>query len=112
MKGAGRGQGPAALLAPGCTWLDRQVTFVLPAGEHHSVEAACRGIWEISRTIRSRRGEMRLSQVELAARAGLRRQTIADIETGNRWPDASSLLRVCDELALVVGVVPSTSGSP
>lgn len=100
MKGGGEGKGPAAFLSPGSSWLDSKVTFRLPPGEPASIQAACHSIWEISRAIRARRGELRLSQVDVADRAGIRRQTLADIETGTRWPDASSLLRVCSTVGL------------
>lgn len=104
MRGTGRGNGPAALLAPGYSWFDPKVAFQLPPGEPVSIEAACRSIWEISRAIRARRGELNLAQTEVADRTGVRRQTLADIETGTRWPDASSLMRICFILGLKLTV--------
>jgi transcriptional regulator with XRE-family HTH domain len=61
-------------------------------------------LWEISRQVRSRRGELGLSQFQLSISAGVRRQTVAELESGTVWPDAATLARVCSVLRLELGV--------
>lgn len=98
--------GPAALLAPGASWLsDRAgVAFEVPDRYHRSLEGACWALWEISRKIRARRGERGLSQFQLSIEAGVRRQTVSDLEAGTAWPDAATIARVCLALGLELGV--------
>lgn len=53
--------------------------------------------------VRSRRGQLGLSQLDLAERAGCNRQTIVRIETAVRSPSLDRIFLLADALELRVG---------
>lgn len=89
---AARRPGPVTYLAEGSNWMDDEVTFSVPGDR--GLEAACRAVWEISAVVRLGRGMRRWTLEKLAAEAGVRRQTVADIEQGRTWPDVETAARV------------------
>jgi DNA-binding XRE family transcriptional regulator len=90
---AARRPAPVRYLAAGCNWMDDQVTFDVPADDP-MLEPACRAVWEMSAVVRTGRGRRRWTLEKLAGEAGVRRQTIADIEQGRTWPDVATVSRV------------------
>lgn len=115
MTSSGRRRGPASYLKPGCHWLDEQVTFQVLGNSTEIwspdvLQAACLQLWEISRDIRAARGRLRLKAVDVSDAAGVRRQTLADIEMGVVWPDAVTLGRICQVLGLRLQAVSASQG--
>lgn len=89
--------GPARLLKPRTSWFDSKVVF---ATRDDNLAAASMMIWKISKVIRSRQGEMGLSNLALAEKSGVSRQTVGDVLAGTSWPDARTLGRLCNVLGL------------
>ncbi len=89
--------GPAALLKARTSWFDPKVVF---ATKDDSLEAAAMMVWKISKAIRSRQGEMGLSNTALGVKAGVSRQTVGDVLAGTSWPDARTMGRLCFVLGL------------
>jgi lambda repressor-like predicted transcriptional regulator len=94
--------GPATLLKQGSSWLDAKPTFVAKNSSH---AAAAKMNWEIARRIRAAQGERGISDSELSDRAGLRRQTVANVLMGVVWPETRTLMRICAVLELEITVV-------
>lgn len=90
---APRRPAPADYLAAGCNWMDDQVTFTVPEADP-MLEPACRAVWEMSAVVRTGRGRRRWTLEKLAGKAGVRRQTVADIEQGRTWPDVATIARI------------------
>lgn len=105
MAGSGRRQGPAALLAPGCHWLDASVSFV-HIDNSTVFDAECQQLWQIAKALREARGRRRLSVTDVADAALVRRQTVTDIELGVVWPDAVTLAKLCQAVGLRLAAVP------
>lgn len=93
---------PASFLDPTCAWMDDRVAFEVPPGDP-GLESACIAVWELSRALREARGRRGLSLSKLAISAGVRRQTVADIEAGKTWPDVATIARLCAKLGLDFG---------
>ena len=60
--------------------------------------------------IRRARKEQGLTQEELAARAGVGRPWLSELETGKRTAELGRALSVLSALGLAIRFVPSTSG--
>ena len=67
-----------------------------------------RSITDLAALVRGRRKDLRLSQDELAHRAGVSRKWIYDFEAGKPTAQFGLLLRVLDELDLALDVVPTS----
>lgn len=59
----------------------------------------------LSKVIYSARLENNMTQSELAAKSGLNRTYISDIERGKRNPSVTVLLRIADGLSLSISVI-------
>lgn len=99
----GLGGPPASFLAPGCSWMDDRVTFVVDA-DQRPLRQACETVWELSARVRSARGRRGWSMEQLAFSSGVRRQTIADIENGRAWPDTATIVRLLEPLGWKLAV--------
>lgn len=97
METSGRGVGPAGMLKKRTSWLDPKVVFVT---KDDALEAAAMSVWRITKAIRSRQGEMGLTDLALSQKAGIQRQTLAAITMGKSWPDTRTLGRICFVLGL------------
>lgn len=97
METSGRGIGPAGLLKMRTSWLDPKVVF---ATKDDALEAAAMSLWKITKIIRSKQGELGLTDLALSEKAGIQRQTLAAITMGKSWPDTRSLGRICFVLGL------------
>lgn len=100
----GPGGSPASFLAPGCSWMGEQVDFVVPARDPE-LRSACEAVWQLSASLRAARGRRGLSMSDLAAYAGVRRQTVSDIENGKAWPDVATVARLLRQLGLDLAAV-------
>lgn len=63
-------------------------------------------IADIASTVRGRRLDLGLSQDDLAARVGVSRKTINEIEVGRSAPRIGHLLAIFDALGLVIQAIP------
>jgi DNA-binding XRE family transcriptional regulator len=90
-------KGPAGLLKKGSSWLDAKAVFIT---RDDALEFAAMALWRISKKMRARQGELGMSDVALAQRAGVQRQTVAGIAMGTNWSDAVTLGRICFALGL------------
>jgi DNA-binding XRE family transcriptional regulator len=97
MQKSARGVGPAGLLKKRTSWLDPKVVFVT---KDDALEAAAMALWSISKKIRARQGELGLTDLALAEKTGIQRQTLAALTMGTSWPDARTLGRICFVLGL------------
>lgn len=67
----------------------------------------------IGRRLRTTREEQRLTQEELAARAGLQRTSVTNIERGRQHPPLHVLYSLCDALGVEVSsMLPSSAEIP
>lgn len=89
--------GPASLLKTGTSWLDARAVF---STDDRQLTEAATMLWNVSRQLRARQGEMQLSNTALSYAAGVRRQTVADVLMGAVWPDTRTLGRICSALNL------------
>lgn len=96
---ASAGGPPESFLEPGYRWLDQQVSFTAPPGDP-GLKSACTSVWHLAGEIRSRRGRLGLTVSTVASKAGIRRQTLADIEMGRSWPDVATVVRILNVLEL------------
>lgn len=103
MPKSARGVGPAGLLKRRTSWLDPKVVF---ATKDDALEAAAISLWKISKAIRARQGELGLTDLALAEKAGIQRQTLAAITMGTSWPDARTLSRIGFVLRLELVTIP------
>ena len=94
---ASAGGPPESFLEPGCRWLDQHVSFTVPPGDPR-LDSACVTVWHLAGEIRARRGRLGLTVSTVASKAGIRRQTLADIEMGRSWPDVATVARVMEVL--------------
>jgi len=94
--------GPAGLLKKGTTWLDAKVVF---ATKDDDLAAAAMMVWKISKQIRIKQGELRLSSSDLAFKAKITRQTATNIAMGTTWPDARTLGLLCSVLGLEITAI-------
>lgn len=69
------------------------------------------GILEIGEQIRRARRARKLSAVELAARAGIHRNTLLALETGKGNIELVKLFSVCGELGLELLLVPQQAAA-
>lgn len=65
-----------------------------------------RSIRDLAAAVRGRRSDLRMSQAELAARAGVSRKWIYEFEAGKPNAEVGLLLRVLDALGLTLEVIP------
>ena len=65
-----------------------------------------RSITDLAAVVHGRRKDLRLSQEELAHRAGVSRKWIYDFEAGKPTAQLGLLLRVLDELGLALDAAP------
>lgn len=63
-------------------------------------------IADIAATVRGRRIDLELSQDDLAARVGVSRKTINEIEVGRSAPRMGHLLAIFDALGLAIQAIP------
>lgn len=66
---------------------------------------------QLGSLLRRARKQMRLSQVELSEKAGLRQATISEIEAGNAGAKLDSILKVLATLKLELRIVPRSKGA-
>ncbi|MDZ4826179.1 MAG: helix-turn-helix domain-containing protein [Actinomycetota bacterium] len=66
----------------------------------------------LAAAVRGQRQELRLTQAELAARAGVSRKWVSEFEAGKPTAELASVLRVLDELGLGVDVTPVAAPRP
>jgi len=64
-----------------------------------------RAIRDVAATMRGRRTDLGLSQAELARRAGVSRKWISEFEAGNTSAEIGLVMRVLDELGIVIDLV-------
>ncbi len=67
---------------------------------------------DLAAIVKGRRKEVHLSQAELAARAGVARKSISELEAGKSRPALGLLLRVLEQLDLVLDVQRAPSRRP
>ncbi len=70
-----------------------------------------RTIRDMAATVRGRRTDLKLSQAELAQRAGVSRKWISEFEAGKATAEFGLVLRVLDELGLVLDVAGEDTGA-
>jgi HTH-type transcriptional regulator / antitoxin HipB len=61
---------------------------------------------DLAAVVRGRRLELGLTQAAVAARIGLSRKWVSDVETGRTSPETGAVLRLFDGLGLVLQAVP------
>lgn len=71
-----------------------------------------RSIRDLAAVVRGRRMDLRLSQAELAARAGVSRKWIYQFEAGKPTAELRLILRVLDALGLAVDVTCDEQATP
>jgi HTH-type transcriptional regulator / antitoxin HipB len=76
--------------------------LVLPPYGYNGDRMALRSIRQIAVAVRGRRQDLRLSQAELASRAGVSRKWISEFESGKSTAELGLVLRVLDELGLTL----------
>lgn len=59
---------------------------------------------DLAAAVRGRRKDLALSQAELAHRAGVARKSISELESGKTQPELALMLRVLEQLSLVLEV--------
>lgn len=59
---------------------------------------------DLAAAVRGRRKDLALSQAELAHRAGVARKSISELESGKTQPELALMLRVLEQLGLVLEV--------
>ena len=59
---------------------------------------------DLAAAVRGRRKDLALSQAELARRAGVARKSISELESGTTQPKLALVLRVLEQLGLVIEV--------
>jgi HTH-type transcriptional regulator/antitoxin HipB len=72
-------------------------------------------VQELGKTIRAARVQLRLTQEELAAAAGVGERFLSEIERGKATARFDTILRVLDALGLTISVTPRqrpTSSQP
>lgn len=63
-----------------------------------------RSAGELGAVVKGRRTDLRLTQAELARRAGVARKSIVELESGKTQPALGLTLRVLEQLGLGLGV--------
>jgi len=63
-----------------------------------------RAAHDLAAAVRGRRKDLALSQAELAHRAGVARKSISELESGKTQPKLALVLRVLEQLGLVIEV--------
>lgn len=63
-----------------------------------------RSALDLAAIVKGRRKELRLSQADLAERAGVARKSISELEGGKSRPELGLLLSVLEQLGLVLDV--------
>jgi y4mF family transcriptional regulator len=69
-------------------------------------------IQDIAATVRGRRTDLKLSQTELAQRAGVSRKWISEFEAGKATAEFGLVLRVLEELGMVLWVADEEAAPP
>ncbi len=59
---------------------------------------------DLAAAVRGRRKDLAISQAELARRAGVARKSISELESGKTQPELALVLRVLEQLGLVIEV--------
>ncbi len=65
---------------------------------------------ELGLVVRTRRNDLRLSQQELAHRAGVSRPWLVSVEAGHSRAELGKLLALLGELGLTLDLSPTTAG--
>jgi HTH-type transcriptional regulator / antitoxin HipB len=71
-----------------------------------------RTIRDMAATVRGRRTDLKLSQAELAQRAGVSRKWISEFEAGKATAEFGLVLRVLEELGMVLWVADEEAAPP
>jgi len=67
---------------------------------------------DLAAAVRGRRKDLALSQAELARRARVARKSISELESGKTQPELSLVLRVLEQLGLVIEVGQGADARP
>lgn len=59
---------------------------------------------DLAAAVRGRRKDLAISQADLAQRAGVARKSISELESGKTQPELALVLRVLEQLGLVIDV--------
>jgi HTH-type transcriptional regulator / antitoxin HipB len=78
--------------------------YLLPIGSRRERPLTIRSIADMASAIRGRRKDLGLSQGELADRIGVSRKWIYDFEAGKPTAQFGIVLRVLDDLGLVLEI--------
>ncbi len=63
-----------------------------------------RAAHDLAAAVRGRRKDLAISQAELARRAGVARKSISALESGKTQPELALVLRVLEQLGLVIEI--------
>jgi len=63
-----------------------------------------RSAGDFAAVVKGRRKDLAISQAELARRAGVARKSISELESGKTQPELPLMLRVIEQLGLVIEV--------
>lgn len=63
-----------------------------------------RSVRDLAAVVKGRRKDLAISQAELAHRAGVARKSISELESGKTEPELALMLRVLEQLGLVIEV--------
>ncbi len=63
-----------------------------------------RSAGDLAAAVRGRRKDLAISQAELARRAGVARKSIVELESGKTQPELGLMLRVIEQLGLVIEI--------
>ena len=69
-------------------------------------------IRDVAVTVRGRRTDLGLSQAELARRAGVSRKWISEFEAGKPTAEFGLVIRVLDELGIVIDLTSGEEAAP
>ena len=69
-------------------------------------------IRDMAAAVRGRRTDCKLSQAELALRAGVSRKWISELEAGKPTAEFGLVLRVLEELGLVIDLISGEDATP
>ncbi|HEY8287155.1 MAG TPA: helix-turn-helix domain-containing protein [Chloroflexota bacterium] len=69
-------------------------------------------IRDVAASVRGRRTDLDLSQAELARRAGVSRKWISEFEAGKPTAEVGLVIRVLDELGIVLDLISGEDAAP
>lgn len=75
---------------------------MLPPIAYYPLAMSARSIRDLAAAVRGRRHDLRLSQADLALRAGVSRKWISEFESGKSTAELGLVLRVLDALGLSI----------